>query len=86
MKDRVTAKFGISIEFNGYSLKIFTAAEWKKLRSQFEQLLGWSEYDSNLISLHIANCGYGIIDQKWQCPVDDDCPLYDMYDYIKKNF
>ena len=56
--------------------------EWEKARPRIEARPNWSGYDSCQISMHIANCGYGVINGKTFDAVDDEFLLNDVYGAI----
>ena len=79
--------FSTKLKIDGHNVFVLTEEEWNKNRSFFEtKVAGWSQYDSSLIGMHIANCGFGIVDEQWLTAIDDEYLLGDVYDYIKKNF
>lgn len=65
---------------NGVEFTAITPEEWKELKPVLEaDKLNWMPYDSSLIEIHIANCGYGILDKEYGTAIDDDYYLDDIY-------
>ena len=68
----------------GLEFIAITPEEWEKVKPQFEaDRLNWMPYDSSLIGIHIANCGYGIIDAEYLTAIDDDYYLDEIYTMLK---
>jgi hypothetical protein len=67
----------------GFGIIVITPEEWEKAKPQFEkERLNWTDYDSSLIDMHIANCGYGIIDEEYMTAIDDEFVLEDIYNML----
>lgn len=64
---------------------IISKEEWKSLRSVFEAKRSpfWDSYNSSLIDMHIANCGYGILDGTRFDAVDNEFELSQVYSSIE---
>lgn len=67
----------------GFEVILVSPEEWKKLKPEFEKRVNWMPYDSNLIEMHIANCGYGVIDPEYLTAIDDEFSLDDVYSSLE---
>ncbi len=45
----------------------------------------WSEYDINLVEIHIKNCGLGILDEAFYMPIDNEYDLDAIYNDIEES-
>ena len=63
-----------------YGLEYFliSPADWKILKPLTYEC-EWTDYERHTIELHIMNCGYGIIDTKYQRPIDNEYDLDEIY-------
>lgn len=69
-----------SIVITGQSVILINKEEWEKSKSKIS--LGWFDYDISLIEIHIANCGYGILDKETETPIDNEYILDEIYTRI----
>lgn len=69
----------------GLEFIVITPEEWEKVRPQFEaDRFNWMPYDSQLIQMHIANCGFGILDAEYMTAIDDEGYLGEIYTMLEK--
>lgn len=69
----------------GLEFIAITPEEWEKVRPQFEaDRFNWMPYDSQLIQMHIANCGFGILDAEYMTAIDDEGYLSEIYTMLEK--
>ena len=69
----------------GLEFIAITPEEWEKVRPQFEaDRFNWMHYDSQLIQMHIANCGFGILDAEYMTAIDDEGYLGEIYTMLEK--
>ena len=70
----------------GLEFIAITPEEWKKVKPQYEaDRFNWMPYDSQLMSIHIANCGYGILDAEYLTAIYDEGYLAEIYDMLKES-
>ena len=70
---------------NGVEFTAITPEEWKELKPVLEAGIPetWMPYDSSLIEIHIANCGYGILDKEYGTAIDDEYYLDEIYSMVE---
>lgn len=71
---------------DGLRFIAITPDEWRTVKTNLEaDWWNWKDwYDSNLIEMHIKNCGYGIIDEKTLTAIDNEFDLDEIYSMLKK--
>ena len=67
-----------------YGLEYFliTPDDWKILKPLTYEC-EWTDYERQMIGIHIMNCGYGIIDAEYQRPIDNEYDLEEIYTSIE---
>ena len=76
---------GKRISVSSGEVLVITPDEWKKAKAGFESNANWMPYDSRLIEIHIANCGFGIIDWEYMTAIDDEYILEEVYNELKSH-
>ena len=68
----------------GIDIVVITPHEWENVRHRFEaDKPNWMPYDSQLVEMHITNCGYGILDAEYMTAIDDEFILDDIYKMLE---
>lgn len=67
----------------GLQYIIITPNEWKVLKPIATHDCDWTDYDVEMIDIHIMNCGYGILDAEYQRPIDNEYDLDEIYTSIE---
>lgn len=65
----------------GLEFLTITPDEWDMLKPLTYEC-GWTDYDRNMVGLHILNCGMGILDAEYQTPIDNEYDLEEIYNMI----
>ena len=70
---------------SGVRFIAITPDEWKEAKPLLEaDWQTWKDwYDSDLIEMHIKNCGFGIIDEKTLTAIDNEFDLDEIYSMLK---
>ena len=69
----------------GLSYILITPKDWEWLKPIAVGECGWTDYDvAQVECIQIPNCGYGILDAKYQRPIDNEYDLDEIYTEISE--